>query len=84
MQHDLALNDAVRDALASELRDELVEPVMDWDRLRNEGRAQFAVVPPVVAQAVSGPIHGSGGWRGCGSSWERALASLALVESGVQ
>ena len=44
--------------LAVELGDKLVEPVMDWDRVGTEGRAQFAVVAPVVAQAVSGSIHG--------------------------
>ena len=46
-------------------------------------RAQFAVVAPVVAQAVSGSIRGRGGGRGCGSRGEGALASLTLVEGGL-
>ena len=61
LAQDLALNDAVSDSLAVELGDKLVEPVMDWDRVGTEGRAQFAVVAPVVAQAVLGSIHGRGG-----------------------
>ena len=51
-----------------------VEPVLDWDRVGTEGRAQFAVVAPVVAQAVSGSIHCRGGGRGCGSRGERGRA----------
>ena len=38
---------------------------------------------PVVAQAVSGSVHGRGGGRGCGSRGEGALASLTLVEGGL-
>ena len=48
LAHDLAPNDADGDALAVELRDELVEPVTDGNRLVIEGRAQFAVVLPVL------------------------------------
>ena len=48
-----------------------------------EGRAQFAVVAPVVAQAVSGSVHSRGGGRGCGSRGEGALASFTLVEGGL-
>ena len=82
LAQDLALNDAVCDSLAVELRDMLVEPVMDWDRVGTEGRAQCAVVTPVVAQAVtvSGSVHGRWGGRGCGSCGEGLLASLTLVE----
>ena len=80
LAQDLALNDAVGDSLVVELGDKPVEPVMDWDRVGTEGRAQFAVVAPVVAQAMSGSIHGR---RGCGSRGERALASLTLVEGGL-
>ena len=69
--------------MAVELGDKLVEPVMDWDRVGTEGRAQFAVVAPVVAQAVSGSVHGRGGGRGCGSRGVGALASLTLVEGGL-
>ena len=61
LAQDLALNDAVGDSLAVELGYKLVEPVMDWNRVGTEGRAQFAVVVPVVAQAVSGSSHGRGG-----------------------
>ena len=61
----------------------VIEPVMDWDRVGTEGRAQFAVVAPVVAQAVSGSVHSRGGGRGCGSRGEGALASFTLVEGGL-
>ena len=50
--HDLSLVDAVGNALAVELGDELVEPVVDWDRVRAEGRAGFTVVLPVIAEAL--------------------------------
>ena len=85
LAQDLALNDAVGDSLAVELGDKLVEPVLDWDRVGTEGRAQFAVVAPGVAQAVSGLVHWAtaegadggvgaaerGRWRA--SHWSRAV-----------
>ena len=82
LAQDLALNDAVGDSLAVELGDKLNEPVMDWDRVGTGGRAQFAVVAPVVAQAGSGSIHGRGADGGVGaaesgrwrfSHWSRAV-----------
>ena len=64
--HDLPLKDTVGDALAEELGDESVKPVVDGDRLGTEGRARLAVVPPVGAETVTGPIDGRR--RGCGRS----------------
>ena len=83
LAHDLALSDAVRDALAGELRDELVEPVMDWDRLRTEGRAQFAVVtvPPVVTVAQAGVGTDPRQWRLTGL-WEQLGAGAGEPGTG--
>ncbi len=44
--------DAVGDALAVELGDELVEPVVDWDRVGAVGRAGFTVVLSVIAETL--------------------------------
>ena len=45
----MPLKDTVGDALAEELRDELVKQVLNGDRRGADGRAHSAVVPPVVA-----------------------------------